>query len=378
MRIAYIANQLRRSGPVNVLYDIIRYLEPSMYEIYIVCLMSDNPERSITSNFEKLGVTIVRCNYSFWNLELQTKQVAQQVETKLSALNIDLIHTHGYHPVLIASYFRSLPVLETLHNICWEDFIFSKGFAIGQYMIVRYVRSLKKIDYCAAITNAVKDWYLSDIDSNRIRRIYNGCDNSLFQPVTVEEKRLLRLKLNIPLDKTIFVVIGALSKRKDPMTIVKAYKQLVDEKKLLNCLLIFIGIGNKKEECLKILEGCDSVKFLGYVFNPNEYFQVADYTISASRSEGFGLNYIESLMCGVPVIGTTIPAFLEFAKYDNQLAILLFAPGSVAELKQTIVLALNSDIYIKAENFRKLFSSSVMSNEYSNYYQYIVNSHSNR
>lgn len=376
MRIAYIVNQLRRSGPINVLYDIIRYLDLSMHDIYIICLMSDNPQRSIASDFEKMGAVIIRYDYSFWNLELQTKKVASQIEQKISALNIDLVHTHGYHPVLVASHFKAVPTLETLHNICWEDFVFSKGYLLGNYMISRYTKALKKINHYAAITDAVKNSYSSTIDSKRIKRIYNGCDCNLFKPITAEEKKDLRMKLNIPLDKTLFLVVGALSKRKDPMVISRAYRKLVNENRLQNSMLIFVGIGDKKEECLKILAGCDSAKFIGYVFNTNEYYRAADFTISASHSEGFGLNFIESLMCGIPVIGTRIPAFLEFSQYDKQLQDLLFTPGSVEELEEKILSVLYSNIHVKTEIFKALFSSSVMSYEYNTFYQYILaNSH---
>jgi glycosyltransferase EpsD len=43
---------------------------------------------------------------------------------------------------------------------------------------------------------------------------------------------------------------------------------------------------------------------LGFVQNIENYFALADLGISASRQEGLGLNLIEEMFCGLPVVAS--------------------------------------------------------------------------
>ena len=59
MNIVYIINQLRRSGPVIVLYDIIRNLDRACFTPIIVRLMEDDPDRTMTQAFIAMGVKVI-------------------------------------------------------------------------------------------------------------------------------------------------------------------------------------------------------------------------------------------------------------------------------------------------------------------------------
>ena len=83
MNIIYIVNQVRKAGPVEVLYSLLKNLDKSSFVPIIVRLMEDDIDRSITSKFEELGIEVFKLSYSFWDLELRTTQVAKRVTALL-------------------------------------------------------------------------------------------------------------------------------------------------------------------------------------------------------------------------------------------------------------------------------------------------------
>jgi glycosyltransferase involved in cell wall biosynthesis len=370
--IVYLVNSLRKAGPVNVLYDIISHLDQSHYRVYIVKFLEDDLERSITARFKELGVKVISLSCSFIRLELCTKSIAKQVNNLMRKIQPDVIHTHGYHPVLVASYLREWKRIETLHCVCQEDFIFSKGRIVGGYMIRRYLRALRKMDHCAAISHTVKRAYLPILGERKITVVYNGCDIRQFSPLSQEQIIQKKRELNIPEGCRIYVIVGALSVRKNPLIVVQSFIELYFQKQLSEpTLVLFFGIGDLMKECMQMAQEYPFIQFKGYQMNVAEYMQIADYSICASRSEGFGLNYVESLMVNVPVIGSDIQPFQEFTEMLPALQVLQFKVDDKEGLKQAIVKSqqLQLDKAVLGEMARKTFSAQNMSDGYVQLYE---------
>lgn len=368
--IVYIVNQLRKSGPVNVLRDIISKLDRDRFKPVIIKFMQDDLARSITEQFREMDIDIYEMRLSFWNLELETGMVAYKLDLLLDKIRPDLIHTHGYHPVLVTSRLKySCPKVETLHCISCEDFIYSKGYVLGYYMNWRYLKRLYYMDCCVAISKTIQKFYRMKLLKSNVELIYNGIDENVF--VRKKHKMELRTKLKLPLDKKIFLVVGSLEIRKDPVTIIKAFKQSLNKE---SSHLIFLGQGPLKNKCGKMTENDPNIEFKGYVFNVFDYFMAADYSICASRSEGFGLNFIEALMAGVPVIGSKIGPFNEFAALYPQLQPLQFATGNVNELAEKITYAMSNSIEIEnlIPDLISRFSATAMAQSYMRLYDELI------
>ena len=202
-------------------------------------------------------------------------------------------------------------------------------------------------------------------------RIYNGSSINWNEKYS---KRELRMRLGLPIDKRIFVTVGALSKRKDPMTIIRAFQHLTLKEKVNNYLLLFIGVGDKEQVCRDLIGDNENIQLLGYKFNVEDYFHAADYCICASHSEGFGLNFVESLMCGTLVIVSVIPPFLEFMNIAPELKEYSFTPGNEMELVSVIrkkmeLSSINTEQI--AWLFQDEFSATSMSSNYMSLYQEI-------
>lgn len=374
--IVYLVNQLRKSGPIHVLKNIITNLDRNAFRPVIIKFMRDDKVRSITNEFAEMGVEIHEMNLTFWDLELRTSYVARKLDVLLEKIRPDFLHTHGYHPVIVASLLKCIcPKIETLHCISTDYYISSKGYLVGNWMNRRYNKGLSAMDCCVAISNSVCDFYKEIFPSKHIQTIYNGIDNA--QYCGEYDKVKLRTRLNIKQDSIIFVVVGTLSKIKDPITVIKAFElaaNLVNDKKIC---LYFLGQGPLQKKCQSLTMSDSNIELKGYVFNVPEYLKAADFSICASHSEGFGLNFIESVMAGTPVISSKIGPFNEFTDLYQQLEPYQFQPGDVEELSKCIVKAVNNlhsmDIMSAQRDAIVRFSAMEMSKAYMNLYLKLCN-----
>lgn len=369
--VIFIVNQLRKSGPIHVLKNIIANLDRNVFRPVIIKFMRDDKARSMTCEFVQMEVEIHEMNLSFWDLELRTSYVARKLDVLLDDIQPDILHTHGYHPVIVASLLKyKCPKIETLHCISTDYYISSKGYLVGNWMNRRYNKGLSAMDCCVAISNSVCNFYKEIFPSKHIQTIYNGIDNA--QYCGEYDKVKLRARLNIKQDSIIFVVVGTLSKIKDPITVIKAFElaaNLVNDKK---ACLYFLGQGSLQKKCQSLAMSNSNIELKGYVFNVPEYLKAADFSICASHSEGFGLNFIESVMAGTPVISSKIGPFNEFTDQYRQLKPYQFQPSNIEELSKCIAKAVSNRYSIDMISAQRdaivRFSAKEMSKAYMNLY----------
>lgn len=144
--VAHLINNIVQSGPVIVMRDIIRHMDRDKFHPIVICLRHEEKEDPIVKELRAIDVKCIYLNYSLLSLELQTGRIARKVLSVLRNEKAHILHSHGYHPDLIASHLsRNITSLSTLHNISKDDFTFLKGNLLGSYMNFRYLRSLSKI-----------------------------------------------------------------------------------------------------------------------------------------------------------------------------------------------------------------------------------------
>lgn len=107
------------------------------------------------------------------------------------------------------------------------------------------------------------------------------------------------------------VSVGRLTKRKNQLELIKAYSNIQNSE---NIPLVFIGGWDKEYKNL-----CDNfisvnkirnIEFLGLKKDPWSYLTDKDICILPSRSETFGLVYVEALSLGIPVILSDNPGHI--------------------------------------------------------------------
>lgn len=372
MKVLYIVSSLKRSGPILVLQNIIRNLDIPKENIFIVKLLSDDPQKSITHEFIEDGVEVVEMNSTKLNVELHPIKCARLLEKTLKEISPDIIHVHGYQGALVASKLKqTIPLTITLHNVPQEDFIYSKGKLMGHYMLWRFKKALKKFTSAVAISETVRNAHYRLLGhALPIEMIYNGVSLPKFD---IHRADFVKRKYKIEDNDKIFVVVGHLSVLKDPLCIIKAFKHAFKSNK--DVKLFFLGTGALLQECINEKGDDERIFFIGYTPDVTTYLGIANYMISASHSEGFGLNVVESLSMGTPVIMTNIEVFNEFRGLYPSLKSLTFKCGDIGSLSEIFakVYEMGEQAFngIK-DDVNVRFSSREMGDKYLNYYRRII------
>jgi glycosyltransferase EpsD len=130
-----------------------------------------------------------------------------------------------------------------------------------------------------------------------------GVDGENFKPITIEEKSALRKKYDFKEEDFILIYAAEHTTRKN-------HKFIIEAAPLLNAIpnlkIICTGRGVLQEYNKKIANeaGLKNMLFTGYVANIREYMALSDVGISASFGEGLGINLVEELFLGKPIIAS--------------------------------------------------------------------------
>lgn len=132
-----------------------------------------------------------------------------------------------------------------------------------------------------------------------------GVDSSRFYPLSDNEKMILRDQLKMDRDEFVMVYAAEFIERKNHRLIIDAIKIL--STKINKFTVILAGRGVLLDEIKQYVATAnldEYVEFAGFVSDIEKYYQVSDVALSSSRQEGLGINLVEAMMCGSPVIAT--------------------------------------------------------------------------
>lgn len=164
------------------------------------------------------------------------------------------------------------------------------------------------------------------------RNIYKingmGIDLSKFQPISHEEKLLLRDKFNFSENDFLLVYVAEFSKRKNQIFLLNSIKKLINDG-FKDIKLVLLGDGQFFDELKRysaILNITDNVFFIGYSKETCTYYQLSDVCVSSSRIEGLPFNIMEAMSVGLPIIASKIKGHTDLVspgengllfKFDN-------------------------------------------------------------
>lgn len=132
-----------------------------------------------------------------------------------------------------------------------------------------------------------------------------GVKKKRFFDVDENIKKELRKEKGFEKDDILLVYAAEFIERKNHQFLIDSSMKLFKE--LPHLKILFAGRGKlqeKLEQEVKYRELDSKIIFLGFREDIDEIFKMSDIGISASRQEGLGLNLIEEMMCGLPVVAT--------------------------------------------------------------------------
>ena len=354
MRILYVVSTLSQSGPTKQLYNLIKYLDRSQFESYMITL-SPEPANSRWDDYESLGAQVQTLGLSrLKGLFLGKKALAK----KISQIKPDIIHTQGIRAdSLLAAIKPSIPWFITAHNYPFYDYPMKFGRIKGYLMAKKHLSVMhicNNVIACSKVTTKL----LEDLGINAIP-IQNGVDSPQGKQSNVKHIK------EIP--RPVFISVGSLIARKNMNFVIKAFNQYA---KTGDGSLIILGDGPKMNELSKLAS--DRVHLLGKVSNVTGYLNDSDYFVSASLSEGLPFSVLEALASGLPVLLSDIPSHLEIEEECHgacKIYALSDNPSVLAEMMGRICTLFSQSA--KEDTIRvvkEVFSSKAMSLKYQEAY----------
>ena len=147
------------------------------------------------------------------------------------------------------------------------------------------------------------------IPARKVILIPNGVDTERFRPEPADRERIRR-ELGIGPDCVLFGAVGHFGPEKGLDIVLRAWQLLHSRRPELSATLVILGTGDAtRTNLLREAALCcppDSVRFLGFRANVNEYMRAFDVAAHAPRAESFGLAVIEAMATGVPVVATAV------------------------------------------------------------------------
>lgn len=248
------------------------------------------------------------------NCYLATKSCIRALAT--NAITFDLIHAHFMENGFIGANLKRLynkPLVVTAHGGDVYDLPFRDTW---YRTLTEYV--LSEADQVITVSqfNAKKLLSLG-ASPNKLHIIPNGYDAKLFQPLS---SRLVRQKLELPLNKKILLSVGNLVDVKGHTYLIDAMNIVL--KKRNDVILMIIGSGPLKEQLQKkITRLCLNGKILLVGRKTHEeipmWMNASNLFVLPSINEGFPTVIPEAMACGKPVIGTKVGGIPEAITHDG-------------------------------------------------------------
>ena len=222
--------------------------------------------------------------------------------TLLQLSPVDVFHGTNYCVPLWAP----CPTVVTIHDLS----LFTQSETHEDANVERGRRRMPIMARRASAVIAPSEWtrkeiieYLN-IREDRIRVIFEAARESM-RPLSADEAAPVLERHSIQFPYILFV--GTIEPRKNLLTLIEAYHELLRTTKERPHLVICGGRGWLDSEVFKRVEDlhiADMVHFTGYVDDDDlpALYSSAEAFVYPSLYEGFGLPPLEAMACGTPVI----------------------------------------------------------------------------
>lgn len=246
----------------------------------------------------------------------------------------DLVHAHGTRAnsnVLWAAHSLGLPVIYTVHG--WS-------FHPDQPWWLRTIRVMgeryltSKADCCISVSASNGESGRRYIPSFRSEVITNGIDLRRFNPALNFPD--IRKELGIAPEKKLLLFIARFTGHKQPLVLLRAFRQLAEELPALH--LLMVGEGDQRAEAERMISEygiTNQVTLLPFRQDVPAVLAAADIFILPSLWEGLPIGLLEAMAMGKTVIATHVDGSKEVVQ-NGENGLLVETDG----LEQNLVAAI--------------------------------------
>lgn len=216
----------------------------------------------------------------------------------------ELLHAHWFLSGLAATYYTTIPVIITMHDVSLLHVSDSNDKYLDYYRwaINRFIE--RKIPLIVVSEQSRQDTIeFAGYPEELVFSVHNGINFDHFYPTQTSKSD----------NRFTLVYSGGLGKRKNLDLLLKAYQRLQEK---YDFLQLNIAGSNPRQthypalaQSLKL----NRVNFTGFVPDQkmNAFYNAGDLMVYTSEYEGFGMAPLEGMACGLPVVSTSGGALAE-------------------------------------------------------------------
>lgn len=359
IHICYLVSSLCNEGPVNVMYNIIRYVDFSRFRVSIVTFI---PEK-VNSRFEEfaqLPVSIFQLGKDKKRSLLSLFKVLSKTIVEISP---DELHAHCPRSLYLMCFQpKCYKRIYTIHIYPGLQQQMLYGKRKGNVVILLNNIFTQKCDLPIGCAESIGYQYKEEKGWN-ILCIPNGASLPVWKRDDNERSRL-RQELGLKEGVKYFIFIGRFSKEKNPDMLVEAFNS-VNRK---DVGLIMLGLGPMWEELKE--RKSENILMPGFTSMVYDYLKAADFYISASDVEGLANTILESMSVGLPMLLSDIPSHREvLANLSNEKIGYIIDNRSIDDIINKINLMMEIDVERIIPVLQNLYQEKYTAEKMSQLYQ---------
>lgn len=368
IRILECIRQGQIGGGESHLLSLVENIDRSDFEP-IVLSFTDGP---MIERLRELGVK-TRVIHTLKPFDI-TKW--KQVRRFISETNVDIIHAHGTRAVsnvLWASRSLKIPLIYTIHGWSFHE---DQGFLMKRIRIMGEKYLTRKSDINISVSVSNQQTGKKYIPSFQSVVVNNGIDITKFN--SDNKFKDIRTEFGIPPGKILLLFIARFTFQKQPLSLIKAFKEASLTNSDLH--LLMVGEGEQKTEAETIVrkEGLEKkVTLIPFRQDVPDILAAADIYLLPSLWEGLPIGLLEAMAMGKTIIASNVDGTKEIIEH-TQNGFLVNPNNLIPELIQAIQqLSGNPDqrqLYGERAKLtvQNRFNASRMTKEIENLYRNLV------
>ena len=369
IKILYIMTHCTKSGPIQQMLNLIKYLDPNVFRANLITIYNEDTNGlSLLNEYKKV------IPHTF--IPISKKEIllgkTKAIKKALDDFQPDIIHSFGVFPDYMITRIGYENHVLTSRNYIYEDYPDQYGKVVGTLLAWIHLYAIKHTKYACCCSESLHDIYLKRLGVD-LPFIRNGVDISNFALPSENEKEQLKERFNLPLDKPTIVYGGVFNDRKNQEFLLKC---VAGKKEFENFVFLLLGDGAEYSRLKEQYDKYKNIIMPGNTTEMSNYLKASDYYVSTSKSEGLPNGVLEAMACGLPVFLSDILQHREILNVNPECGSTYLA-GDMNSFQDRFFAFMLRDKYFMSksafESVRNFFSAQIMSENYQKLYLKIAN-----
>lgn len=301
-----------KSGPIQVVNQIVDYLDKDQFELYLISINEEDRNRSL---FELMKQ---KFHYQYCHIKKIDVILGRYNSLKSAIMKIDpdVIHSTGLVPDYLVNRMFPQKQVVILHSNYKVDYVMRYGKIIGMPLALFHIQIAKRAEKAIACSKSLSEIY-KKTNNFEVDYIRNGIN---YDALDIQPDQVYKKKFGFPCDVKVFIYVASFNKIKNHVFLADSFVKLHEQGKKYQ--LLFLGDGPSYQECYDIFSQYPYIHFKGRVSNVDDYLCAADYYVSSSMQEGMPVAVLEAMNQGLPCVLSDIDQHKEIYEIDNVIGVL--------------------------------------------------------